>query len=106
MAKIKSNIYHVDASPRVKIEVVQPKMEISDSEAKKVSEIDALFLQTKNKYYSINERVERVQKRTLTDLLFARSFQRTINCGLPEKTGGKREEKAEKITVKIKQRRG
>ena len=80
MAKIKCDVYHVDASPKAKIKIVQPKTDISDSEVERIiSEIDGLFLQAKNKYYSINERVERVQKRTFIDLLLARSFQRSIN---------------------------
>ena len=60
--------------------MVQPKSEISDSEVERiVSEIDDLFLQAKNMYYSINERVEWVQKRTFIDLLLAHSFQRSLN---------------------------
>lgn len=78
MAKIKYGICHVDASPRAKLKIVQPKAEISDSEVERmVSEIDNLFFQTRNKYYSINERIERVQKRTLIDLLLARAYQRS-----------------------------
>lgn len=80
MTKAKFDVYHVDAAPRAKIKMVQSKTEISDSEVERiVSEIDDLFLQAKNKYYSINERVERVQRRTFIDLLLARSFLRSIN---------------------------